>query len=150
TVLLLRPLAKDKEAGRQDPLPRVAFVLLGGWLAWWLLPPAVPAALADWVGAEGGGLASLLVSLAPCLLVEAAAWGLSRPLNSLLGVVFRQFNAAFNAATGYSARLVGLLLRVSALVLVAYGGLLLLTHWGLRHLPTGFIPSQDMGYLQVN
>ncbi len=35
-------------------------------------------------------------------------------------------------------------------MLVVYGGLLYLTYWGFKHTPTGFIPSQDMGYLLVN
>ena len=34
-----------------------------------------------------------------------------------------------------------------ALVLVVYGGLLVLTYWGYLQLPTGFIPTQDKGYL---
>ena len=34
-----------------------------------------------------------------------------------------------------------------ALVLIVYGGLLGLTYWSYGQLPTGFIPSQDKGYL---
>ena len=36
------------------------------------------------------------------------------------------------------------------LVLLLYGGLLGLTYWGFTQTPTGFIPSQDKGYLLVN
>jgi len=39
------------------------------------------------------------------------------------------------------------LLRVPALVLLVYGGMIVLTWWGVRQLPTGFIPTQDKGYL---
>ena len=35
-------------------------------------------------------------------------------------------------------------------MLVVYGGLLGLTYFGLTSVPTGFIPSQDKGYLLVN
>ncbi len=35
-------------------------------------------------------------------------------------------------------------------VLVVYGGLIGLTYFGLTHVPTGFIPEQDKGYLVVN
>ena len=42
-----------------------------------------------------------------------------------------------------------MLLRTSALVLVVYGGLLLLTYWSYVHTPKGFVPTQDMGYLLV-
>ena len=46
---------------------------------------------------------------------------------------------------------VGMLLRVSVLVLLVYGGLLVPDLLGLHDTrPTGFIPSQDMGYLLVN
>ncbi len=40
-------------------------------------------------------------------------------------------------------------LRVSALMLIAYAGLLGLTYFGFTHVPTGFVPSQDKGYLLV-
>ena len=43
-----------------------------------------------------------------------------------------------------------MVLRVSVLVLVVYGGLLLLTYCGFATTPKGFIPSQDMGYLMVS
>ena len=47
-------------------------------------------------------------------------------------------------------RLVGGLLRVSAIVLLIYGGLMGLTYWGLVSTPKGFIPQQDMGYLMCS
>ena len=42
------------------------------------------------------------------------------------------------------------MLRISALVLVLYGGLLVLTYWQFNHAPTGFVPQQDKGYLLLN
>ena len=42
------------------------------------------------------------------------------------------------------------MLRLSVLVLIAYGGLSLLTYYRFNNTPTGFIPSQDMGYLMIN
>src|SRR5262249_39818439 len=53
------------------------------------------------------------------------------------------------ATTAYT-RAVGGLLRVSALVLVVYGGLIVLTYHGFSIAPKGFIPAQDKGYLLVN
>ena len=47
-------------------------------------------------------------------------------------------------------RIVGHVLRVSTLVLVVYGGLLVLTYWQFNHAPTGFVPQQDKGYLLLN
>ena len=39
--------------------------------------------------------------------------------------------------------------RLSALVLVVYVGLLVLTYLGFKTVPLGFIPPQDQGYLIV-
>ena len=45
---------------------------------------------------------------------------------------------------------VGGLLRVSAIVLVVYVGLLGVTYWSIGSTPKGFIPLQDMGYLMCS
>jgi multidrug efflux pump len=135
SAVLLQP----RHRGRRDPLPRLAFALIGGWLGWRFLVPRLPAGL----DAASAGLAGVWLS-------AGSAWLAARPLNRGLGTLFRLFNAGFQSATGAYARLVGLLLRVSVLVLVVYGGVLLLTAWGYRSLPKGFIPSQDMGFLYAN
>src|SRR5262249_55897687 len=72
------------------------------------------------------------------------------PLNLFLSGVFHAFNAAFTAATNVYTRMVGMLLRISVLVLLVYGGLLYLTYYGFNKAPSGFIPTQDKGYLLVN
>ncbi len=72
---------------------------------------------------------------------------LTRLLDFLLGWLFRIFNWGFLKSSTVYSRLVGGLLRVPVIVLLAYVGLLGLTGWGYRQLPTGFIPSQDKGYL---
>jgi hypothetical protein len=63
---------------------------------------------------------------------------------------FKGFNAAFNGLTAGYAQCVRLAIRVSVVVLVVFGGLLYATYYGLKTVPTGFIPSQDKGYLLVN
>src|SRR5207245_7391081 len=102
TALLLRPRREqtgrqgDKETRRQDPLPRLAFPLAGAWLAWQFLAPGVAEALSR-IGSP-----SLLVSLSPCLLVvlgAAVGWLVSRPLNGLLGGMFRAFYIGIDKAT---------------------------------------------------
>ena len=42
------------------------------------------------------------------------------------------------------------MLRFSAVALLVYVGLLVLTYRGFKAVPTGFIPQQDLGYLIVN
>jgi multidrug efflux pump len=74
----------------------------------------------------------------------------SRLLDLLFGWFFRGFNAVFETSTRVYARGVYRVVRLSALVLLLYGGLLALTYLGMTRLPTGFIPQQDKGYLIVN
>ena len=59
---------------------------------------------------------------------------------------FRAFNAIFDRLSWGYGHLTRRLLRVSALVLVAYVGLLGLTGWQLTLAPRGFIPVMDQGY----
>jgi multidrug efflux pump len=68
----------------------------------------------------------------------------------LLSLFYRTFNAVFGASTTAYAWVVGILLRISVLVLLAYVGLVVLTYWVFVQAPTGFIPQQDQGRLIVN
>jgi multidrug efflux pump len=75
---------------------------------------------------------------------------LTRGLDACLGWFFRLFNTGFDRGANGYARIVGRLLRLAVIVLVVYGGLLYLTYKGFTTVPTGFIPTQDKGYLVVN
>jgi multidrug efflux pump len=72
---------------------------------------------------------------------------LTRLLDFSLGWLFWLFDRGFRLSTNLYLAAVGKLLRVPVLVLLVYGGLLVLTQWEYRRLPTGFIPTQDKGYL---
>ena len=146
-ALLLRP----RQKGTYEALPWFAFVGLGCWLGYSFLgahaaglvagrlphglPPQLEPYVAPGLALLAGGLIGLVVSF---------------PLNRMLGWSFFVFNKGFDAATNAYTRVVGGLLRVSFVVLVLYGGLLGLTYWSFTHTPTGFIPSQDKGYLLLN
>src|SRR5262249_26846200 len=99
------------------------------WLSW------AVAAAAFAPGALVGGLAGLFII---------------RPVNAILGWLFRGFNHGFDQMTHLYGRLVGGLLRISMIVILVYGGLLVLTYWQFIRTPTGFIPQQDKGYLLLN
>ncbi len=75
---------------------------------------------------------------------------LTRLLNLLLGWFFKLFNIGFTRSADIYSRIVGMLLRVNAIVLAVYVGLLFLTYFGFTRVPAGFIPSQDKGYLLVD
>ena len=140
-ALLLKPRTA-RESRTVLPLP--AYALLGGWIGW---DHAAPWA-ANHGGHLPGGPWALWLALAAAGTVAglAAGW----PLNRALGWLFGLFNAGFKATTAGYARVVGGMLRISTVVVVLYVGLLGLTVWGFRTTPTGFIPSQDMGYLLCN
>jgi len=74
----------------------------------------------------------------------------SPAINPLLAGFFRLFNLFFGVATGAYGAVVGLLLRVSIVVVAVYVGLMALTYYGFTTVPVGFIPEQDKGYLVVN
>ncbi|WP_439628230.1 efflux RND transporter permease subunit [Gemmata sp.] len=99
-------------------------------------------------------LNSLTLSPALCaLLLKPKAEQtdpLTRLLNASLGWFFKLFNAGFDRGSSAYAGAVGWLMRLSLIVLVVYGGLLFLTYKAFTTVPTGFIPTQDKGYLVVN
>jgi hydrophobe/amphiphile efflux-1 (HAE1) family protein len=66
------------------------------------------------------------------------------------GWFFKLFNRAFETSSRFYAGLVRRLLRASAVVLVAFLGLVGLTAYGFQVVPTGFVPAQDQGYLIVS
>lgn len=68
-------------------------------------------------------------------------------LDFLLGWLFRLFNSGMRMSVFGYAAVTSRLLRVPALVLLVYGGLLVLTWSGFQALPRGFIPTQDKGNL---
>jgi hydrophobe/amphiphile efflux-1 (HAE1) family protein len=97
---------------------------------------------------------SLTLSPALCALLLKPKAEQRDPLSLLiklaLGWFFTLFNKGFEISANAYSRSVGLLLRLSVVVLVVYGGLLFLTYLGLTRVPTGFIPPQDKGYLLVD
>ncbi len=70
-------------------------------------------------------------------------------MDRVLGWFFRLFNKSFERSTNGYTRAVGGTIRRGGIALVVYAGLLLLTWGGFKIAPTGFIPTQDTGYLIV-
>jgi len=70
-------------------------------------------------------------------------------MDRVLGWFFRLFNKGFERTTNGYTRAVGGVVRRSGIALALYAGLLVLTGFGFKSLPTGFIPPQDSGYLIV-
>jgi multidrug efflux pump len=77
-------------------------------------------------------------------------WFIIKPVNAILGAAFRGFNRVFDWITNVYGAMVSRTLRLSVIVLLAYGGLLVLTYTEFIRTPTGFIPQQDKGYIILN
>ncbi len=75
---------------------------------------------------------------------------LTRVMNVTLGWFFKGFNRCFEGLTAGYGFTIRQVIRGSVVALLAFGGLLYATYHGLVTVPTGFIPSQDKGYLIVN
>jgi multidrug efflux pump subunit AcrB len=152
---LAAQLLRRREKGHFEPLPWFIFPPAGAWLGHKFLSGHwVESALEHLnLHLSSGAMANLRLwgpIVAGAVLATVVGFILGRLINVLLGWSFRLFNVGFDFSTNGYTRSVGMLLRVSPLVLVVYGGLLALTWWGFQRTPTGFIPQQDKGYLLVN
>jgi multidrug efflux pump len=72
---------------------------------------------------------------------------LTHAIDFVLGWFFKLFNRFFGRASGRYGKLVTHTLRSSAIAVVVYAGLVGLTILGFSRVPTGFVPTQDKGYL---
>ena len=153
-----RKPAEHGEEGK-EALPWWIFALIGGLLSVWLLTRLVfNGPTADEGDAVPGGIKATLLTwlidaglfLPGAVIGGALGWFAVRPVNWGLGRFFGGFNRLFERATQSYGKMVGWTLRLSAVVLVVYVGLIGLTAFGFVHLPSGFIPIQDKGYLVTN
>ena len=96
---------------------------------------------------------SLTLSPALCAILLKPHHGkqdwFTKFLNQTFGWFFRGFNHLFERGTAAYGRMVGRLIRLSAAAFIVYLGLLGLTYFGFKKVPTGFIPPQDKGYLVI-
>jgi multidrug efflux pump len=130
-----------------EALPWWGVALIAGWLSVQFVEPV---ALARWAPQNPAVWKTWALHFA--FFLPAALLGVlaARPINFVLGLFFRAFNRVFDWVTRIYGRIVAGALRLSFIVLILYVGLIGLTYFGLTRVPTGFIPSQDKGYLVVN
>src|SRR5262245_2096303 len=152
-VTLIKPHGHGEE--RREALPRTGVVLLFALLADFFLTGRVQHLFGLSAGGHGheahGSAAALwAVRLAVVGLGGFAGYRLNERVNRALLAFFKGFNGFFDRLTAGYGRIVGGLVRVTGIVLLVYGGLMLLTWLGFRTVPVGFIPEQDKGYLVVN
>ncbi|MGH7969455.1 MAG: efflux RND transporter permease subunit, partial [Limisphaerales bacterium] len=94
---------------------------------------------------------SLTLSPALCAVLlkdhRAPKDAFARLMDKALGWLFGPFNRAFAWSGIQYSRGVGSVIRKSAVSLVLYAGLVVLTGWSFNKVPTGFVPTQDKQYL---
>jgi multidrug efflux pump len=148
-AILIKPKSREKP----EALPRLAYALTGAALGYFLLTPYLKGPIGSVLAAVPPQFAKLLEWSPTVVAVVAGAlagWVIGWPADRLLVWLFGVFNAGFTAMTRGYTWIVGLLLKGSFAVILIYGGLLYLTYYAFDQTPTGFIPSQDKGYLLVN
>lgn len=158
-VQLIRPPNAEHDTHGREALPRLVVALIGGFLAYHFLEPVV-APLFGLSGLEHGAyegmghapspMATWTLRGALFLVGSVVGWYLSPLINWLLAEFFKGFNWFFARVSDGYGRAVGMVLRLSVVVLVIYGGLISLTYLGFSTVPTGFIPAQDKGYMIVD
>jgi multidrug efflux pump len=162
-VLFFSGRTPGKHGEGKEALPWWSFGLFGGLVTVWLLTPILGPSLGLAAGeghgeAAPGGLLATLHSWGATIVlflpgaVAGGALGrlLVRPVNWVLALVFRGFNGVFDWVTRAYGQVVSWCLRLSAIVLLLYVGLIGLTGFGFSRIPSGFIPMQDKGYLVTN
>jgi multidrug efflux pump len=145
----------DGHTHKKEALPWWFFGILGGMLTAWLGDRFFAGRLgaAALPGAEPGWMpwATYGAYFTPgAVLGGIVGWFIIGPVNEAMALFFKAFNAVFDRVVAIYGHVVGALLRVSAIALVVYAGLLGLTYWQFIRTPTGFIPQQDKGYLLLN
>ncbi|MDB6031808.1 MAG: transporter, hydrophobe/amphiphile efflux family, partial [Verrucomicrobiales bacterium] len=94
---------------------------------------------------------SLTLSPALCAVLLKDHHGrkdiLARIMDKMFGWLFQPFNRAFAWAGIKYANGVGTVIRKSAIAILLYVGLVVLTGWSFNKVPTGFLPTQDKQYV---
>jgi multidrug efflux pump len=148
-VTIFKTEGEGKEPTR-EALPWWIFAIIGGVISYKFIPQFLPPELS--VSAAGAmKWLARAIAFAPGLIVGGLVGRIIiHPVNAFLSVIFRGFNNVFDRITQAYGWIVSKLLRVSAIVLIVYVGLVFLTGWTMSVAPTGFIPVQDQGYVLLN
>ncbi|MBI1247903.1 multidrug efflux RND transporter permease subunit [bacterium] len=135
------PKPGEDHTKHREALPWWGIAILGGLLTAWLGGKF----LAD----EAAVFADHAFLLKAICFVPGAMVGymLSHIVNEFLAAIFGVFNRCFDWVTDHYGRFIASLLRISAVALIVYVGLIGLTGYGFTTVPGGFIPTQDQGYL---
>ena len=81
---------------------------------------------------------------------QCALWLKPIELNRKKNIFFRWFDSVYNPTERFYTRLIGRMVQRSGLMVVIALGLVAIASWGLTRVPTGFIPTEDQGYVMIS
>lgn len=95
--------------------------------------------------------AAVIFSTINALTLSPALCGiLMRKSSDKKNIFFRAFNNVFDKITSIYGLVIGQFVRRVVIVLLLFAGLLTVTGWGFKQIPTGFLPTEDQGYCFAN
>ena len=152
-VTLIKPHKPGEE--RHEALPRAGVVMLFALLFDFFLTGRLQGLFGLSAGghgheAHGSPAAFWAVRLAVVGAGAVVGWVLNHGVNRATLDFFKVFNRFFERLTESYGRVVAKLVRATTFLLLIYAGFIVLTWFGFRSVPVGFIPEQDKGYLVVN
>ena len=97
--------------------------------------------------------ATALISAANAVTLkptQCATWLRQPDPNAKKNFFFRGFNAVYSRLEAWYLRIVRRMVRRSGLMVVIVLVLIAVAGWGFSRVPTGFIPTEDQGYVLVS
>ncbi|MBI4863047.1 MAG: efflux RND transporter permease subunit [Candidatus Riflebacteria bacterium] len=158
-VTLIKP---HKHGEVREALPQLGVALIAAAIGYAVLSSTVAGILgihlavaghgeaAEAAGAAASGHSVWVVYGVSGLVGFVLGWFLSPVVNGILGRFFIGFNWCFDRLTASYGRGIRWVVRLSAVMLLVYGGLIFMTFVGAKTVAVGFIPQQDKGYMVVH
>jgi multidrug efflux pump len=152
-VLVFKNHHSDDSHGQaKEALPRSGIAMILGVIGAKFLLPFVEKPLNGIFGSLGipESVASWISWLSTVIGVSLFGWFVSPVVSKGLNAFLSGFNLVFDKLTNFYGKLITRAIRLAAIVVVIYAGLIGATWYGFKTVPVGFIPQQDKGYLVVN
>ena len=142
----------DSHGQAKEALPRSGIAMILGIIGAKFLLPFVEKPLNGVFGGLGipESVATWLSWVSTVITLSIAGWFIAPMVGKLLNAFLSGFNLVFDKLTNFYGKLITRAIRLAAIVVVIYAGLIGATWYGFKTVPVGFIPQQDKGYLVVN
>ena len=142
----------DSHGQAKEALPRSGIAMILGIIGAKFLLPFLEKPLDGVFGGLGipESVATWLSWVSTVITLSIAGWIVAPMVGKALNAFLSGFNLVFDKLTNFYGKLITRAIRLAAIVVVIYAGLIGATWYGFKTVPVGFIPQQDKGYLVVN